>query len=68
MTNGEATFLQVAAVSDLSKADSIRASVSSRLGRPTRVLGSGDLYKVQVGPLEDNVRIESLKSALADAG
>ncbi|HAR08214.1 MAG: septal ring lytic transglycosylase RlpA [Cobetia sp.] len=68
VANGEAAFLQVAAVSDLSKADSIRASVSSRLGRPTRVLGSGDLYKVQVGPLEDNVRIESLKSALADAG
>ncbi|TVU73806.1 MULTISPECIES: septal ring lytic transglycosylase RlpA family protein [Cobetia] len=65
---GEASFLQVAAVSDQRKADSIRQRIGTALDRPVRVLGDGNLYKVQVGPLEDNVRIESLKSALASAG
>lgn len=65
---GQASFLQVAAVSDQGKANSIRARVSSAIGRPVRVLGSGNLYKVQVGPLEANARVESLKSAIADAG
>lgn len=65
---GEASYLQVAAVSDQSKADSIRQRIGTVLDNPVRVLGDGSLYKVQVGPLEDNVRIESLKSALASAG
>ncbi|MDA5563741.1 septal ring lytic transglycosylase RlpA family protein [Cobetia sp. MMG027] len=67
-SGADASFLQVAAVSDLQTADRISKRVSAALDRPVRVLGSGNLYKVQVGPLEESVRIESLKSAIADAG
>ncbi|MBQ1782497.1 MAG: septal ring lytic transglycosylase RlpA family protein [Gammaproteobacteria bacterium] len=61
------TAIQVAAVSDESRAQSLAAKLRQRWGQPTRVVRDGKLFKVQFGPFTSNSTAEQLLYQLRGA-
>lgn len=61
-----ATAIQVAAVSDESRAQSLAANLRQRWGQPTRVVRDGQLLKVQFGPFTSHGDAEQLLRQLRD--
>ena len=61
------TAIQVAAVSDESRAQSLAANLRERWGQPTRVVRDGKLLKVQFGPFTSHGDAEQLLDQLRGA-
>ena len=63
----EAWVVQVASVSDKSKADALSAKLSAK-GYRSRVVKSGESWKIVVGPELDKTKAQSLKGKINDDG
>lgn len=66
-TNAD-TYLQVAALGSVEQARMLRNRLSRTLSMPVRIARHDRLSRVQVGPLEDPIMVESARAALAEAG
>ncbi|REC96024.1 septal ring lytic transglycosylase RlpA family protein [Kushneria indalinina] len=65
---GNAVYLQVAALGSDEHARALRDKLEARLSRPVRVTRHAAMHRVQVGPLDDPIMVESVRSELHDAG
>ncbi|MBD3898601.1 septal ring lytic transglycosylase RlpA family protein [Halomonas sp. ML-15] len=63
-----AIYLQVAALGSASNAEALKSRLQSELNRPVRVASDASVYRVQVGPVSDNSRVEPLRDELRRAG
>ncbi|MFC0267894.1 septal ring lytic transglycosylase RlpA family protein [Kushneria aurantia] len=63
-----AVFLQVAALSSADSARQLKDRLTSALSMPVRITRHDRLRRVQVGPLNDPIMVESARAALASAG
>lgn len=62
---GEAWVVQIASVSDKSKADALSAKLAAK-GYRSRVVKNGESWKVVVGPELDKTKAQSLKAKIND--
>ncbi|WP_457808178.1 septal ring lytic transglycosylase RlpA family protein [Kushneria sp. EE4] len=65
---GSAVYLQVAALGSDEHARALRDKLEARLSRPVRVTRHAAMHRVQVGPLDDPIMVESVRSELHEAG
>ncbi|SPJ33242.1 septal ring lytic transglycosylase RlpA family protein [Kushneria phyllosphaerae] len=65
---GSAVYLQVAALGSDASAQALRDKLETRLSRPVRVTRHAAMHRVQVGPLDDPIMVESVRSELHEAG
>ncbi|GHC18914.1 lipoprotein, rlpA family [Kushneria pakistanensis] len=65
---GGAVYLQVAALGSDEHARALRDKLEARLSRPVRVTRHAAMHRVQVGPLDDPIMVESVRSELHEAG
>lgn len=63
-----AVYLQVAALGSDEHAQALRDKLEARLSRPVRVTRHAAMHRVQVGPLDDPIMVESVRSELHEAG
>lgn len=63
-----AVYLQVAALGSDEHARALRDRLEARLSRPVRVTRHAAMHRVQVGPLNDPIMVESVRSELHEAG
>ncbi|ARS53793.1 septal ring lytic transglycosylase RlpA [Kushneria konosiri] len=61
-------YLQVAALGSSEHAQVLRDKLEARLSRPVRVTRHAAMHRVQVGPLDDPIMVESVRSELHEAG
>ncbi|RKD86900.1 septal ring lytic transglycosylase RlpA family protein [Kushneria marisflavi] len=61
-------YLQVAALGSDEHAQALRDRLEARLSRPVRVTRHAAMHRVQVGPLDDPIMVESVRSELHEAG
>ncbi|WP_445618925.1 septal ring lytic transglycosylase RlpA family protein [Kushneria sp. Sum13] len=66
--HGSAVYLQVAALGSDASAQALRDKLETRLSRPVRVTRHAAMHRVQVGPLDDPIMVESVRSELHEAG
>jgi rare lipoprotein A len=70
--SGEYRFLQLGAYSSEATAESLRDELAPSLPVPVSVSlvesGGNKLYRVRVGPVEDQSQLESVLAMLRDAG
>lgn len=61
-------YLQVAALGSDEHAQALKDKLEARLSRPVRVTRHAAMHRVQVGPLDDPIMVESVRSELHEAG
>ena len=63
-----ATYLQVIALSSSSRAEKVGQELSRHLAKPVRLVNGADLYRVQLGPIDDSAELAELKVELERLG
>ncbi len=62
------TYLQVVALKDAQRAESVGHELSGMLDQPARLVSTPGLHRVQIGPIADHMEVSALRRQLEQLG